>query len=52
MRHYLVYALLLMMIFIATLNSWGDTSKTVWYVIASISITCLMLMKTIERKKH
>ncbi|WP_369436096.1 hypothetical protein [Lysinibacillus fusiformis] len=50
MRSYLVYALLLIMIFLAMFNSWGDLSKTIWYVIASLSIICLMIMKTIEQK--
>ncbi|MGE7113314.1 hypothetical protein [Lysinibacillus sp. NPDC047702] len=49
MRSYLVYALLLIMIFIAMVNSWGNLSKTVWYVVASTSIICLMIMKTIKR---
>ncbi|GAA3345835.1 hypothetical protein GCM10017717_12710 [Deinococcus persicinus] len=50
MQNYLVYALLLFMISIAILNSWGNSSKTVWYVIAFISIICLLILKTIEQK--
>ncbi|WP_286924584.1 MULTISPECIES: hypothetical protein [Lysinibacillus] len=52
MQSYLVYTLLLILIFIAMVSSWGNSSKTVWYVIASTSIICLMIMKAIERKRH
>lgn len=52
MQSYLVYALLLILIFIAMFSSWGNSSKTVWYVIAATSIICLIIMKTIERKRH
>jgi len=52
MQSFLVYALLLILIFIAMVNSWGDSSKTVWYVIAFTSIICLMIVKTIERKRY
>ncbi len=52
MQSYLVYTLLLILIFIAMVSSWGNSSKTIWYVIAFTSIICLMIVKTIERKRH
>ncbi len=48
MRKYLIYALLLNIIIIALIDSWGAVDKTIMFGIALICIICLFIMKVKE----
>lgn len=50
MRNYLLYFLLLIIIFIAMVDTWGETNKTIMYGVALISVVSLIILK-INRKK-
>lgn len=50
MRNYLLYFLLLIIIFIAMVDTWGETNKTIMYAVALISVVSLIILK-INRKK-
>ncbi len=50
MRNYLLYFLLLIIIFIAMVDTWGETNKTIMYGVALISVVSLIILK-IKRKK-
>jgi len=51
MQSYLAYFLLLIMIFIAMVDNWGETNKTIMYGIALISFIGLIIIKSTEKNK-
>lgn len=51
MRSYLLYILLLIIILIAVIDSWGETNKTIMYGVAIASIIGLIVMKSTEKKE-
>ncbi len=51
MRNYLLYFLLLLIILIAMVDTWGETNKTIMYGVALISIVSLIIIKSTEKKK-
>jgi len=48
MRKYVIYALLLNIIIIAIIDSWGEVSKTIMFGIALLCIISLVIMKVKE----
>ena len=51
MRSYLLSFLLLIIIFIAMVDTWGETNKTIMYGIALISAIGLIIIKSTEKNK-
>jgi len=51
MRSLTAYFLLLIMIFILMVDTWGETNKTIMYGIALISVIGLMIIKSTEKNK-
>ena len=51
MRSYLPSFLLLIIIFIAIVDTWGETNKTIMYGIALISAIGLIIIKSTEKNK-
>ncbi|MGG2054395.1 hypothetical protein ABFY48_08330 [Lysinibacillus pakistanensis] len=51
MRSYLFYFLLLLIIFISMVDTWGEGNKTIMYGIAVISIVSLIIIKSTEKNK-
>lgn len=51
MRSYLLSFLLLIIIFIAMVDTWGETNKTIMYGIALISVIGLIIIKSTEKNK-
>ena len=51
MRSYLPSFLLLIIIFIAIVDTWGETNKTIMYGIALISVIGLIIIKSTEKNK-
>ena len=51
MRSYLLYFLLLIIILIAIVDTWGETNKTIMYGIAIMSVVSLIIIKSKEKNK-
>ena len=51
MRSYLLSFLLLIIILIAMVDTWGETNKTIMYGIALISVIGLIIIKSTEKNK-
>ncbi|MFP3323304.1 hypothetical protein R0K05_09345 [Planococcus sp. SIMBA_160] len=52
MKMYLRYIFLIIVITIAAINNWGETSKTIMYVIALISTLALIIMEIREKSEN
>ncbi|WP_156108887.1 MULTISPECIES: hypothetical protein [Planococcus] len=51
MKMYLRYIFLIVVISIAAIDTWGETSKTIMYVIALISTLALIIMEVREKSE-
>lgn len=51
MRSYLFQFLLLIIILLALIDTWGETNNTIMYGIALISLIGLIIIKSKERNK-
>ncbi|WP_144788714.1 hypothetical protein [Lysinibacillus fusiformis] len=52
MRSYLLYFLLLLIILIAMVDTWGESNKTIMYGVTLISIVSLIIIKSTEKRKE
>ncbi|WP_186759663.1 hypothetical protein [Planococcus sp. CPCC 101016] len=51
MKSYFPYILLLVLILISAVETWGETNKTILYGIAVAGLIGLTVMKAIEKRR-
>jgi len=52
MKKYLKYIFLIIVITMAAINTWGETSKTIMYGIAFISTLALIIMEVRKKSEN